>query len=248
MLAVVSHHVAQAPADLRCKEDGGVGAEGEGVVKAFLELNGDSVSMRCEEKSKGSLAVLCYSHHAESFTCPRTFAAADDMFCLFAGSLENLPQLRQIYGLSRSVCEGPLLLEAYRALRDRGAYTADQVLADLKGNFSFILYDNKAKHLFVARDHTGRFPFYWGTCNDGSLAISDSSQIIKAGCQKSFAPFPEGCFFSSKDGLKCYEHPNRSLRAIPHVDSQGQMCGSKFEVEHHKKNESDAGKDWLNSF
>lgn len=33
---------------------------------------------------------------------------------------------------------------------------------------------------------------YWGTAADGSLVISDKLEVIKAGCAKSFAPFPPG--------------------------------------------------------
>ena len=38
----------------------------------------------------------------------------------------------------------------------------------------------------------GKLPFYWGKGPDGNLAVSDSRDIIKAACGKSFAPFPNG--------------------------------------------------------
>lgn len=57
----------------------------------------------------------------------RLFAASDDLFCAFTGSLTNLPQLRQRYGLDKSVGEVTLLMEAYKALRDRRPYPPDQV-------------------------------------------------------------------------------------------------------------------------
>lgn len=33
---------------------------------------------------------------------------------------------------------------------------------------------------------------YWGIAADGSVVISDDLEVIKAGCAKSFAPFPPG--------------------------------------------------------
>lgn len=42
------------------------------------------------------------------------------------------------------------------------------------------------------QDHVGKLPFYWGTNSDGALVITDSAEVVKAGCGKSFAPFPKG--------------------------------------------------------
>lgn len=74
----------------------------------------------------------------------------DDIYCMFVGMLENLPQLRQAYGLSKMITECTLITEMYRVLRDRGPYSADQVIKDLSGAFAFVLYDNKTKTLLVA--------------------------------------------------------------------------------------------------
>lgn len=40
--------------------------------------------------------------------------------------------------------------EAYRTLRDRGPYPADQVLKDLDGSFAFVVYDSKTGTVFTA--------------------------------------------------------------------------------------------------
>lgn len=83
------------------------------------------------------------------FLC-RIFAAMDDVYCMFVGMLENLPQLKQTYGLSKVVDEVIMITEMYRVLRDRGPYSADQVIQDLTGAFAFVLYDNKSKTLLAA--------------------------------------------------------------------------------------------------
>lgn len=74
----------------------------------------------------------------------------DDIFCLFQGHIENVAQLKQQYGLSKTANEVVIVIEAYRTLRDRGPYPADQVVRDIHGKFAFILYDSSAKTAFIA--------------------------------------------------------------------------------------------------
>jgi len=74
----------------------------------------------------------------------------DDIFCLFQGHIENVAHLKQQYGLNKTANEVIIVIEAYRTLRDRGPYPAEQVLRDLHGKFAFILYDSSLKTAFVA--------------------------------------------------------------------------------------------------
>lgn len=38
----------------------------------------------------------------------------------------------------------------------------------------------------------GGVKLYWGIAADGSVVICDDKEVIKAGCAKSYAPFPTG--------------------------------------------------------
>jgi hypothetical protein len=78
------------------------------------------------------------------------FGAVNDIFCLFQGHIENIANLKQHYGLSKTANEVTILIEAYRTLRDRGPVPASQVVRDLGGKFAFILYDTLSKSTFVA--------------------------------------------------------------------------------------------------
>lgn len=74
----------------------------------------------------------------------------DDIFCLFEGVLDNLGSLRQQYGLAKSANEVILVIEAYKALRDRAPYPASHVVGHLSGSFAFIVFDKSTSTLFVA--------------------------------------------------------------------------------------------------
>jgi len=69
---------------------------------------------------------------------------------LFEGALDNLGSLRQQYGLAKSATEVILVIEAYKALRDRAPYPANRVVCHLSGNFAFIVFDKSTSTLFVA--------------------------------------------------------------------------------------------------
>jgi hypothetical protein len=78
------------------------------------------------------------------------FGAAEDVFCFFQGTVENVAMLKQKYGLGKGANEVNIIIEAYRTLRDRGPYPADQVVRDIGGKFAFVLYDCSTKSVFMA--------------------------------------------------------------------------------------------------
>ncbi|XP_073012303.1 stem-specific protein TSJT1-like [Typha latifolia] len=186
----------------------------------------------------GGAALACVAAHS---TCPsslhqRLFCCFDEIYCVFVGSLHNLSSLIKQYGLCcKSTNEATLVIEAYRTLRDRGPYPADQVVKDLSGSFAFVVYDNKTGAVFAALSSEGEVPLYWGIAADGSVVICDDRDIVKGGCGKSYAPFPTGCMFHSEGGLKSFEHPMNKMKAMPRVDSEGVMCGANFKVDTYTK-------------
>ncbi|XP_059442762.1 stem-specific protein TSJT1 [Corylus avellana] len=186
--------------------------------------------------SFGSAAVLAYVRPDGPFSLhQRLFCGFEDIYCLFLGSLNNLWSLNKQYGLTKGTNEAMFVIEAFRTLRDRGPYPADQVVKDLDGSFAFVVYDSKGGTVFAALGSDGGVRLYWGTAADGSVVISDDLEVIKAGCAKSFAPFPTGCMFHSEGGLMSFEHPMYKMKAMPRVDSEGAVCGANFKVDKYAR-------------
>ncbi|KAK7834339.1 stem-specific protein TSJT1 [Quercus suber] len=165
----------------------------------------------------------------------RLFCGIDEIYCIFLGSLNNLSSLIRQYGLSKGTNEAMFVIEAYRTLRDRGPYPADQVLKDLDGSFGFVVYDNKARTVFAALGANEEIRLFWGIAADGSVVISDNLDVIKASCAKSYAPFPTGSMFHSQNGLMSFEHPKLKMKAMPRIDSEGVMCGANFKVDNQSR-------------
>lgn len=93
--------------------------------------------------------------HCSNFSCCceyiRSIVVLDDIFCIFVGTLANIADLRHHYGLPRQATEAMIVVEAYKALRDRAPYPPDQVVKHLDGKFAFIIFDAKTNTLFVSR-------------------------------------------------------------------------------------------------
>ncbi|MCO5547585.1 hypothetical protein L7F22_001036 [Adiantum nelumboides] len=231
MLAVFQGSIASGPQEL-CSPSAKADERKSGlqILDIFNAQNPSAVRVMLQDA--GGMA---YTHRKQALLRPRSFAAVDGIFCLFEGTLENLATLRQEYGLGKNITEVMLIIEIYRTLRDRGPFPPSKVVADLNGQFVFILFDSTNQNIFVALDSEGRVPFYWGTAADGCLAFSDTPEILESGCGKSFAPFPLGCFFSGHMGLQSYQHPLQQLKPVVRHDSDGQRLGAEFEVDMGKK-------------
>nr|GMD75595.1 stem-specific protein TSJT1-like [Ipomoea batatas] len=234
MLAAFNKSVAKSPDALNIpNNESAVCALKDGfLAKKFASTHSGAVTINL-----GDSGFLNYTSVRQNPLLPRLFSVVDDIFCLFQGHIENVAHLKQQYGLNKTANEVIIVIEAYRTLRDRGPYPADQVVRDLHGKFSFIVYDNTSKATFIAADADGSVPFFWGTDSEGHLVLSDEADIVKQGCGKSFAPFPKGCFFTTSGGLRSYEHPLNELKPVPRVDSSGDMCGATFKVDAESKKE-----------
>ncbi|KAK2411856.1 stem-specific protein TSJT1 [Trifolium repens] len=195
------------------------------LLKRFTNSNPSTVSVEI-----GDQVRFAYTHQNESSLQPRMFGVKDEIFCMFEGALDNLGRLRQQYGLAKSANEVVLVIEAYKALRDRAPYPPNHVVGHLSGSFAFILFDKSTSNLFVASDQFGKVPLFWGITADGYVAFADDAELLKGACGKSLASFPQGCFYSTAvGGLMCYENPKNKITAVP--ANEEDFWGATFKVE-----------------
>ncbi|MCL7022594.1 hypothetical protein MKW94_022245 [Papaver nudicaule] len=236
MLAIFDKNVAKSPEELKSPHsDSSVSALKDGLlVKHFSSVHPGSININLG----GGSGSMSYSTDKQNPLLPRLFAVVDDIFCLFQGHIENIATLKQQYGLNKTANEVIIVIEAYRTLRDRGPYPANQVVRDLHGKFAFILFDSSNKATFIACDADGSVPFFWGTDSKENVVLSDDAEVVKTACGKSFAPFPKACFFTTSGGLRSFEHPMNELKAMPRVDSSGEVCGATFKVDAESKKEA----------
>lgn len=67
----------------------------------------------------------------------------------------------------------------------------------LRGMFSFILYDRRQDLFLIARDHLGITPLYIGWANDGSIYVGSEMKSLHTACTK-FVNFPPGHIYCNK--------------------------------------------------
>jgi asparagine synthase (glutamine-hydrolysing) len=72
-----------------------------------------------------------------------------------------------------------------------------ELARQLRGMFSFILYDRKEDLYFICRDHVGITPLYIGWGNDGSLWVASEMKSLIGECTK-FQNFPPGHVYCNK--------------------------------------------------
>ncbi|XP_057517567.1 stem-specific protein TSJT1-like [Amaranthus tricolor] len=235
MLAVFNKTVAKCPEELKNVESLGsvCSLKQDVLIQHFSSIHPNALSVNL-----GSSGFIAFSSDKQNPLLPRAFSVVDDIFCLFNGHIENIASLKQLYGLTKTANEVSIIIEAYRSLRDRGSSPADHALRNIEGKFAFVIFDSSTKSTFIAVDADGSVPLFWGTDSEDHLVLSDNAEIMQQTCGRSFAPFPQGCFFTSSGGLKSYEHPRKVLKAVPWVDGSGQACGSTFVVSEEPKIEN----------
>ncbi|KAK1290377.1 Stem-specific protein TSJT1 [Acorus calamus] len=227
MLAIFHKSFAHPPQELKSPDGSKPPKHPDEILRDFHKLHPNSFSATFG----GGAALASAGSDRYPSLKRRLFCSMDEIYCLFMGGLDNLSSLIKQYGLCKSTNEALFVIEAYRTLRDRGPYPADQVVKDLHGSFAFVIYDSFSSTIFVALSSDGGVKLYWGIGGDGSVVISDELDVAKGSCGKSFAPFPAGCMFHSEGGLRSFEHPMNKMKAMPRVDSEGIMCGSNFNVD-----------------
>ncbi|WP_282637439.1 asparagine synthase B [Sphingobacterium thalpophilum] len=87
---------------------------------------------------------------------------------------------------------------------------------ELNGIFGFALYDSRDDSFFVARDHMGIIPLYYGKDAQGQLFVASELKSLEGFCD-SIAQFPPGHYLYSKSGTepkRWYQRDWESYEAV----------------------------------
>lgn len=97
-------------------------------------------------------------------------------------------------------------------------YTEDgpAFLNRLNGIFAFVLYDPKDHSFFIARDHMGIVPLYWGKDSQGQVFVASEMKAIVDICDQ-VEEFPPGHYFRSGQSstVRYYEPKWFDTRELP---------------------------------
>lgn len=120
----------------------------------------------------------------------------------FGGDLNN-STLERKSSIERSldigVSTARLVLELYQ--QQAAQREGDEVimLSELQGEFAFVIYDNKRKQAFAARDPSGDEPLYFHISDEGDVSFAGSRLAIPDGEQPhEWRELPPGHFISGK--------------------------------------------------
>jgi asparagine synthase (glutamine-hydrolysing) len=74
-----------------------------------------------------------------------------------------------------------------------------EFLTKLNGIFAFVIYDPRDGDFFIARDHIGINPLYWGRDGEGTLYIASEMKALYDLCVK-IEVFPPGHYYKGSEG------------------------------------------------
>ena len=90
------------------------------------------------------------------------------------GEVANHPALRELLGPDRfsSSADGEIFLQGYLA------WGLDGLLARVDGFFSAAIHDPREDSLYLIKDRFGKFPLYYGQCDEGSLVFASEAKAL----------------------------------------------------------------------
>lgn len=88
----------------------------------------------------------------------------------------------------------------------------------LSGIFAFVIYDPRREEYFVARDHIGIIPLYYGYDESGTMFFASEMKALDEYCDK-IKEFPPGHYYSSRDDKFVRWYDKEWMQKIPEEKS-----------------------------
>lgn len=154
---------------------------------SWIKLNLSSFSPMCEALIhrgpddqgfyQDEEAMLGYRHIASSLpSCLGQPLHRNQYVIVYDGTLYNYSTLRQQLEEKGCPLESEAEAEVILALFEE---YKEKVVDQLRGMFSFIIYDKQSKEMFGARDPFGIKPFYYRQTKDFFYAASEAKSLLK---------------------------------------------------------------------
>jgi asparagine synthase (glutamine-hydrolysing) len=101
----------------------------------------------------------------------------------------------------------------------------------LNGIFAFVIYDPRDGDFFIARDHMGINPLYWGRDGEGSLFVSSELKAIHDVCPR-VEVFPPGHWYKGSEGrlTRWYEPAWAAPGVVPHGPADVDLLRSSLDA------------------
>lgn len=112
---------------------------------------------------------------------------------------------------------------------------------DLNGIFGFALYDSRDDSFFVARDHMGIIPLYYGKDDLGQIFVASELKALEGFCTK-IEQFPPGHYIASKESLtpqKWYSREWESFETVKDNETDIEALKNALEDAVHRQLMSD---------
>lgn len=87
------------------------------------------------------------------------------------------------------------------------------MLHQLDGEFVFILYDEHADRLFVARDPLGIRPLFYGKQENGAMAFASEAKALIGLCKQIF-PFPIGTYYDNGQWIQYHDVTKENIHSF----------------------------------
>lgn len=114
-------------------------------------------------------------------------------------------------------------------------------IEDLNGIFGFALYDARHDSFFVARDHIGIIPLYYGTDKEGQFFVASELKSLEGFCTQ-ISQFPPGHYIDSREGLKpriWYKREWESYESVKDNETSIEKLRNGLEEAVHRQMMSD---------
>ncbi len=161
------------------------------------------------------------------------FDESGDIALAVNGEIYNHVHLRGTLREAHRFATGSDCEVIVHLFEERGA----DFVADLDGDFAFVLSDEKTGRVLAARDPIGVVPLYWGWGEDGSTWFASEMKALTGVCKR-FEPFPPGHYWADGELVRYYDPVWQSREACTTL-ATGPMLREALEASVVKRLMSD---------